>query len=177
MNTIKHGMTGYHIPAYMEEILTHNYCPCFVRMTMVRDGESYKLSYRPGNMKKLDVSSLDTYRKLLLLRSLIWISETAQNYLIGPECYLIEPELIFAQKNSTLAGKIRLLFYPDAKKMKLTGKLMLFAERIRDNNKRSERELFDQLREVIETGDVNRVKMFLDKHILRIENRTGIKAG
>lgn len=177
MNTIRHGMNGYQIPAYMEEILTHNYCPYFVRMTIVRDGDTYRLSYRPGKYEKLDVVSLDTYSRILLVRSLISIGEATQNYLVGPENYLIEPELIYSAGNSTLTGNLKILFYPDIKKQDFTCKLKLFTERIRNNNIRDERELFSQFRDIMETGDLNKGKMFLDKHLMRIENRSFNKAG
>ena len=54
---------------------------------------------------------------------------------------------------------------------------MLFTERIKDNSKREERELLTQFTDTLEAGDINRAKMFLDKHILRIENRSFSKAG
>ena len=151
MNTIKQGMTGYHIPAYMEEILTQNYCPYFVRMTIVRDGESYRFSYRPGHLTRLDTSALDTYNKTVLLQSVISVNEAAMGYLIGAENYLLEPELIYSTQNSTLSQDIRILFYPDIKRTQFT--------------------------DTLEAGDINRAKMFLDKHILRIENRSFSKAG
>ena len=177
MNTIKQGMTGYHIPAYMEEILTQNYCPYFVRMTIVRDGESYRFSYRPGHLTRLDTSALDTYNKTVLLQSLISVNEAAMGYLIGAENYLLEPELIYSTQNSTLSQDIRILFYPDIKRQKFPRKLMLFTERIKDNSRREERELLTQFADTLEAGDINRAKMFLDKHILRIENRSFSKAG
>ena len=177
MNTIRHGMTGFHIPAYMEEILTHNYCPYFVRMTIVREGDSYRLSYRPGKYEKLNTAALDTYRRAMLIRSVISIGEATRNYLIGPENYLLEPELVYSAANSTLAGNMRILFYPDIKKLSFPHKLMLFTERIKNNSIRDERELFNQFIDIMETGDINKGKMFLEKHLLRIENRTFNKAG
>ena len=177
MNTIRHGMSGFHIPAYMEEILTHNYCPYFVRMTIVREGDTYRLSYRPGKYENLDTVSLDTYRRVLLVRSIISIGEATRNYLVDPENYLIEPELVYSADNSTLAGNMRIMFYPDMKKMKFPGKLINFTERIKNNSIRDERELFSQFSEIMETGDINKGKMFLDKHLFRIENRSFNKAG
>lgn len=177
MNTLKHGMTGHHIPAYIEEILTHNYCPCFVRMTMVREGDSYNFSYRPGNLKRLDVSSLDAYGKLLLLRSVMTISEVTKNYLIRAEDYLIEPELIYSADNSTLAKDLKVLFYPDIRRVVFPQKMMRFTERIRDEHRRDENELLTIFRDIMETGDINKGKMFLDKQILRIESRSFSKAG
>jgi hypothetical protein len=113
----------------------------------------------------------------VLLRSVITLSESAQGYLISPENYLLEPELIYSADNSTLPGHLRILFYPDVKRMKFPQKLMLFNERIRNNSIRDERELLGSLRDILDSGDINRAKMFLDKNILRIESRQLNKAG
>ena len=177
MDTIKHGMNGYRIPAYMEEILTHNYCPYFVRMTIIRDGQSYRFSYRPGRLTRLNTEDLDIYEKLMLLRSLIAVTEAAQGYLIGAENYLLEPELIYTDGGALTAGRLRIMFYPDIRKMRLPQKLLQFADRITAGSGREERELLSQLRELIEKEDINRAKLFLDKHIVRIESRSFGKAG
>ena len=177
MDTIKHELNGYRIPAYMEEILTQNYCPYFVRMSMIRDGDSYRFSYRPGRMTRLRLDSLDIYDKLVLIRSLITINEAAESYLISAENYLIEPELIYTADGSTVYRKLKILFYPDVKRMRFDRKLMLFCERIRSDGARDERELFDQLRELLGGGSINKTKIFLDKSILRIENRMLEKTG
>ena len=177
MDTLKHGMNGYRIPAYMEEILTHNYCPYFVRMTIVRDGQSYKFSYRPGRLIRINTDTLDIYERLMLLRSLISVCESAQGHLIGPENYLLEPELIYTDGGTLTAGKLRILFYPDVRKIRLPQKLMQFIDRISSGINKEDRQILSQLREVIETEDLNRAKLFLDKHIVRIESRSFGKAG
>lgn len=177
MDTLKHGLTGYRIPGYMEEILTHSYCPYFIRMSIIRDGDSYKFSYRPGRLTRLKAGELDTYEKLMLLRSLITINETAEGFLIGAENYLIEPELVYTDGAGVTPANIRLLFYPDVKKLKFTRKLMLFSERIRKQSDREEKELLGHIREVLESGDLNKAKMILDKNLIRIENREARRAG
>ena len=172
MEAIKHGLNGYRMPSYMEEILTHNYCPYFVRMSMIRDGESYKFTYRPGSMNRLNTDNLDTYNRLMLLRSLISVKEAAEGYLIGAENYLLEPELIYTLGDMMVAGNIRIMFYPDVRKIRFPGKLMQFTDRITEGTGREERELFSQFRDITESGDINRSRMFLDKNILRIEGRS-----
>ena len=47
---------------------------------------------------------------------------------------------------------------------------MLFADRIMNKGIREEREMAERIRSAAESGDINRLKMFLDKVILRIEN-------
>lgn len=177
MNFLNHSLNGYRIPLYIEEILTHNYCPCFMRMSMVREGESYKFSYRPGSLTRINPKGMDTYEKLLLVRSLITVKETAESYLISAEDYLFEPELVYTTDMSLSAQDLKILFYPDVRKLDFSGKLMHFTERIGESGIREERELIRQLIETAESGDMNRIKMFLDKHILRIESRTVSKAG
>lgn len=176
METIKHGLNGYSIPSYMEEILTHNYCPCFMRMTMVREGQSYKFSYRPGRFTRIDPYDLDFYEKLLLLRAMISINDTAEGYLISAENYLIEPELVYRSGKGITARNIRILFYPDVKRQRFNKKLMHFTERINDGGRKEERELLGQLIDVIDTGGINKARLFLDKNILRTESRSLGKA-
>lgn len=177
METIKHGMNGYRIPSYMEEMLTHNYCPHFVRMSMIREGQSYRFSYRPGSLTRLNIQNLDMYGRLVLLRSLIAINESAEGYLIGAENYLLEPELIYTSDGGTAVSNIKILFYPDVRRIRFPGKLMQFTERVTEGLGREERGLLSQLSELIETEDLNKARMFLDKNILRIESRTYGKAG
>ena len=74
MQRINQNMTGYRIPAYVEEILTENYCKNFVRMSIIRDSGSYSFSYRPAGLSRLDTSSMGLYEKLLLIRNLISMS-------------------------------------------------------------------------------------------------------
>ena len=146
-------------------------------MTMIREGDSYSFSYRPGNLSKLDIASLDAYGKLLLLRSVMTINEVTKSYLIGAEKYLIEPELIYSVGNSTLAKDLKVMFYPDIRRVSFHQKMMHFTERIRDEHRRNENELLTIFRDIMETADINKGKMFLDKHILRIESRSLSKAG
>ena len=115
--------------------------------------------------------------KLLLLRSVMTISEVTKNYLIRAEDYLIEPELIYSADNSTLAKDLKVLFYPDIRRVVFPQKMMRFTERIRDEHRRDENELLTIFRDIMETGDINKGKMFLDKQILRIESRSFSKAG
>ncbi len=176
MDTIKHGMSGYRIPAYMEEILTHNYCPNFIRMTIVRDGQSYRFSYRPGRLTRLKTEDLDVYEMLMLIRSIIAVCETTQGFLIGAENYLLEPELIYTEGGTLTAGKLRIMFYPDMRRIRLPQKLLQFTDRLSSGLGKEERTLLAQLRDILETEDINRAKMFLDKHIVRIESRSFGKA-
>ena len=85
MERVKQDMTGYRMPAYIEEILTQNYCDNFMRMSILRDKGSYSFRYKPGNLNKLDPESMSLYDKLLLLRNLISMSESTEDHLIGSE--------------------------------------------------------------------------------------------
>lgn len=171
MERIKQGMTGYRIPAYIEEILTRNYCDSFMRMSILRDNGSYSFSYKPGSLNKLDPDSMSLYDKLLLLRNLISMSESTEDHLIGSESYLLEPELVYAKGRNVDIGSIRIMYYPDVKKLDFRYKIVLFADRIMNKTIREEREMAERIREAAASGDMNRIKLFLDKALIRLESR------
>ncbi len=163
-------MTGYRMPAYVEEILTENYCKNFVRMSIIRSGGKYSFSYKPSGLSRLDAGTMTLYDKLILIRNLISVSENTSDHLIEAESYLIEPELVYAKGGKVDMDSLRLLYYPDVKKLGFRYKIVLFADRILNKSKREEREMAERIRSAAEPGDINRLKMFLDKTILRLEN-------
>ena len=171
MEKIKQDMTGYRMPAYIEEILTQNYCDNFMRMSILRDNGSYSFSYKPGNLNKLDPDSMSLYDKLLLLRNLISMSESTEDHLIGSESYLLEPELVYARGKNVDIDSLRIMYYPDVKKLDFRYKIVLFADRIMNKTKKEEREMAERIREAAAPGDINRIKLFLDKAIIRLESR------
>lgn len=171
MERIKQDMTGYRMPAYIEEILTQNYCDNFMRMSILRDNGSYSFSYKPGNLNKLDPDSMSLYDKLLLLRNLISMSESTEDHLIGSENYLLEPELVYARGKNVDIDSLRIMYYPDVKKLDFRYKIVLFADRIMNKTKKEEREMAERIREAAAPGDINRIKLFLDKAIIRLESR------
>ncbi|MBQ6440813.1 MAG: hypothetical protein IJJ06_11980 [Mogibacterium sp.] len=170
MQRINQNMTGFRMPAYVEEILTENYCKNFVRMSIIRDRGNYSFSYKPAGLSRLDPSSLSLYEKILLIRNLISLSENTSDHLIGAESYLIEPELVYAKGGNVDVESLRLLYYPDVKKLEFRYKIVLFADRILNKSKREEREMAERIRSAAEPGDINRLKLFLDKTVLRLEN-------
>lgn len=170
MNNVKQEMSGYRLPMYIEEILINNYCPNFLRMSMCREDDRYVFNYRTERYRKINIETLDTYMKLLLLKSIISINERNNDWLIKAENYLIEPELMYTVENMVDEKFIKMLFYPDFKKMKFEYKIILFAEKIKNNKDKREVELIDAFKHVAEKGDINRLKIFLDKNIGRIEN-------
>ena len=171
MERIKQDMTGYRMPAYIEEILTQNYCDNFMRMSILRDNGSYSFSYKPGNLNKLDPDSMSLYDKLLLLRNLISMSESTEDHLIGSESYLLEPELVYARGKNVDIDSLRIMYYPDVKKLDFRYKIVLFADRIMNKTKKEEREMAERIREAAAPGDINRIKLVLDKAIIRLESR------
>ena len=170
MQRINQNMTGYRMPAYVEEILTENYCKNFVRMSIIRESGNYSFSYKPAGLSRLDPSAMSLYDKLLLLRNLISMSENTSDHLIDAESYLLEPELVYAKGGNVDINSLKLLYYPDVKKLEFRYKIVLFADRILDKNNREEREMAERIRSAAEPGDMNRLKMFLDKAVLRMEN-------
>lgn len=171
MERIRQELIGYRIPAYVEDILTHNYCHGFIRMGMVREHDKYRFSYKPGAYRKLDYRDMSLYEKLILIRTLIEICERNKEHLIYPETYLIEPELIYMRDSRIAADDVRVMYYPDIKALNFRYKLVLFADRILSKKIKEERDASDRIRQAAESGDINRIKLLLDKQIMRLENR------
>ena len=175
MKNMKQEINGYHMPTYMEDILTHNYCPNFLRMSMVKERNDYVFSYQTGRYRKLDTDRLDTYLKLVLLRTVITLNERNADWLIKSENYLLEPELVYSLNNNVEDGCVRLLFYPDVQKQSLERKIVRFADTICNRNDSAERELIDKFKEVAEKADWNRTRLFLDKNIMRLQARKELR--
>ena len=171
MDKIKHELAGYRLPTYVEEILTGNYCSGFMRMSMVRENENYSFNYKPGNYSRLCPEKLSLYEKLLLIRTLIDICEKSKEHMIRPESFLLEPELVYLKDNKVTEPNVKLMYYPDVKVLSFRYKIVLFAGRILDRNNKEERDVAEQIRLASESGDINRVRMYLDKSIMRLENR------
>ncbi|MBR2673899.1 MAG: hypothetical protein IKE52_00350 [Mogibacterium sp.] len=171
MVSIRHELAGYKLPAYIEEILTQNYCPGFMRMSMIRENENYQFSYRPGAYRKLEYMKLSLYEKMILIKTLISLSEISKDHLIKPESYLLEPELIYLKDENVAIADVKIMYYPDVKKLSFRYKLVLFADRILEKGIKEEKDALEQLRQASESGDVNRIKLMLDKQIMRLENR------
>lgn len=169
MKDITHEINEYHIPSYMEEILTNNYCPNFLKMSMVRENNDYVFNYQTDRFRKIDISGLTTCLKLNLLRTIISLSEKNMDWLIKADNYLLEPELIYSYNNNVNEGNIRILFYPDSNKISFDRKLSAFAEKIKNRKDRKENELIDQFKNYVEHRELNKARMFLDKNIMRLE--------
>lgn len=171
MQRIRQNMTGFRMPGYVEEILTQNYCGMFMNMSIIRDQGTYSFSYKPGCYTRLETKGMKLYDKLLLLRNLISVSENASDHLIRADSYLLEPELVYSKSGRVDIDNLKIMFYPDIKRLDFRYKLVIFANRILDTSIKEEREMADRFREAAEPGDINRIKLFLDKNIMRLEGR------
>ncbi len=171
MDGMRHELSGYRLPAYVEDILSKNYCRGFMRMSLVREQDNYSFSYKPGVYRRLDYSEMGLYEKLILIKTLITISERNKEHLIRPESYLIEPELIYLKDKNVSVNDVCIMYYPDIKSLNYRYKLVLFADRIMNKRIQEERDALDQIRAASESGDINRIKLYLDKQIMRLENR------
>lgn len=169
MKNLKEAACECTIPTYIEDILIHNYCPNFLRMTMVREGSDYTFSYQTERYKRLEISRLDTYEKLVLLRTIITMRDGNEDWLIQDENYMLDPDLIYTLNNNVQEGCVRILFYPDYRKLSFQKKLLEFAEKIRNTRNKIEAEVFEKFKAVCELNDWNRTRMFLDKNILRMQ--------
>ncbi|MBQ0005543.1 MAG: hypothetical protein KBS68_06765 [Clostridiales bacterium] len=175
--TLKQGISNYHMPRYMRDILINNYCPCFLSMSIVREDDSYMFSYDTGYSQRLDFSKLSTIEKLTLLRSIIKINHMTEDWLIKAEQYLLEPELLYSYNNSVYTDEIKLLFYPDFKNQEFKYKLAIFIDKIKDKRNRRETELFIKLKELSETGDILLLERTIEKAISRLRQEMEVRAG
>ena len=175
MKEVRQEISEYRLPTYIEDILTHNYCPNFLRMSMVRENNDYIFSYQTERYQKIDIGKLDTYEKLVLLRTIISLNDGNEDWLIKAENYLLEPELIYTLNNNVNEGCVRLLFYPDYKRMTFQKKIILLADKIKNRRNKFESDLIEQFKDTCEFSDWNRTRLFLDKNIMRIRNRMDYK--
>lgn len=176
MKEIRQEINECNLPTYMEDILINNYCPGFLRMSMVRENNDYIFNYQTERFNRIDISKLTTCDKIVLLRTIISLNDRNEDWLIAGDNYLLEPELVYSLNNSVEDGCVRLLFYPDFKKMTFKKKIILFAEKIKNRKNKTEIELIDNFKNVCETSDWNRTRQYLDKNILRMKNRSEYKS-
>lgn len=172
MKGIRQEASNCRIPGYLQDILTNNYCPNFLRMSMVKESNDYTFRYQQERYKKLQIEKLNTYMKVVLLKSLLQIIDNNEEWLICSESYMIEPELVYSINNSVDSTSIKLLFYPDYAMNNLPDKISSFAKKITDYQNREENDLMRQFREIVATNNMNRARIFLDKNILRMETRS-----
>lgn len=174
MKYIRQEVNECSIPRYMQDILTNNYCPNFLRMSMVREKSDYLFKYQTDRYKKIDLGKLNTYQKMTLLKSIISLNERNEDWLIQSEEYCIEPDLVYSIDNQVGENQIRLLFYPDYKHKSFANKIIGFAEKLINLHDENELHLITQFKNYVTTGDWNRTRMFLDKNILRMETQTDL---
>ncbi|WP_417028614.1 DUF6382 domain-containing protein, partial [Baileyella intestinalis] len=110
---LKQEITGYHMPMYLNDILTGNYNRNFLRMSIIKDGDAYMFSYDTADLRKIKTVDMTLHEKMQLIRGIIEISEENDNHLVMARKYLLEPELIYSRNNSVTKERLKLLFYPD----------------------------------------------------------------
>ena len=176
MKEVRQTINECRLPIYIEDILTHNYCPNFLRMSMVRENDDYIFSYQTERFEKLDIGKLSTYEKIVLLRTIISLNDENEDWLVKAENYLLEPELVYSLHNHVEEGCVRLLFYPDFKRMTFQKKIILFADKIKNKRNKFESDLIDSFKSMCEMSDWNRTRLFLDKNIMRMRNRSEYKS-
>lgn len=166
--TLKQSITGYNMPLYLTEILTKHYCERFLRMSIMRDGESYMFTYDIERFRRLEIRKLNTAEKLVLIETLIKINRENEEHLIMADCYLIEPELIYSINNMVNLDRVRLLFYPDFKRMSFQSKIKIFIDKLTDRRKANEVEVFEHIKEMV--GSESTVKTL--RYIGKIKERS-----
>ena len=143
---------------------------------MVKENNDYIFSYQTERYQILDVNRLTTLDKLVLLKSIIRINDYNEDWLIKAENYLLEPELIYTINNKVTDGNIRLLFYPDFNRATFKKKIVLFSDKIKNRKNKNECDIIEGFKTICENNDWNRTLLYLDKHILRMNNNGEYKA-
>lgn len=166
---LKQEITGYHMPMYLNDILTGNYNRNFLRMSIIKDGDAYMFSYDTADLRKIKTGDMTLHEKMQLIRGIIEISEENDNHLVMARKYLLEPELIYSRNNSVTKERLKLLFYPDFNEMEFEDKLILFIDRITDMRKEIEVKEMEDLKEMVLKGDRLRLLRYLDKRIVRLD--------
>ena len=166
---LKQEITGYHMPMYLNDILTGNYNRNFLRMSIIKDGDAYMFSYDTADLRKIKTGDMTLHEKMQLIRGIIEISEENDNHLVMARKYLLEPELIYSRNNSVTKERLKLLFYPDFNEMEFEDKLILFIYRITDMRKETEVKEMEDLKEMVLKGDRLRLLRYLDKRIVRLD--------
>lgn len=166
---LKQEITGYHMPMYLNDILTGNYNRNFLRMSIIKDGDAYMFSYDTADLRKIKTGDMTLHEKMQLIRGIIEISEENDNHLVMARKYLLEPELIYSRNNSVTKERLKLLFYPDFNEMEFEDKLILFIDRITDMRKETEVKEMEDLKEMVLKGDRLRLLRYLDKRIVRLD--------
>lgn len=166
---LKQEITGYHMPMYLNDILTGNYNRNFLRMSIIKDGDAYMFSYDTADLRKIKTGDMTLHEKMQLIRGIIEISEENDNHLVMARKYLLEPELIYSRNNSVTKERLKLLFYPDFNEMEFEDKLILFIDRITDMRKETEVKEMEELKEMVLKGDRLRLLRYLDKRIVRLD--------
>lgn len=166
---LKQEITGYHMPMYLNDILTGNYNRNFLRMSIIKDGDAYMFSYDTADLRKIKTVDMTLHEKMQLIRGIIEISEENDNHLVMARKYLLEPELIYSRNNSVTKERLKLLFYPDFNEMEFEDKLILFIDRITDMRKETEVKEMEDLKEMVLKGDRLRLLRYLDKRIVRLD--------
>lgn len=169
MKNLRQECKKCNIPGYVQDILINNYCPFFLKMSMIIDDENLIMKYQTNRYRPLNIELLDTKEKFILLRTIVNLIEKNEEWLIGPSNYLIEPKYIYTVNNSLSEDVIRILFYPDYTFTSFSKKIINFSMKLRKTAKSEDHYLFMQFEEIAARGDLNKIKMFLDKNILRME--------
>ena len=171
MKTIHHEITDYEIPRYIENILTLHHNESFLRMSMIKQGNSYLFAYDTKGYYRWSEKELLMTEKLVLIIELLRIRDECEERLILPENFLLEPELLFFKNGKVEEGSVRILYYPDRNKIPFYKKMRTLLIRLTDPVHAKEVRLLNQLREKIETCDYSECKKTADQ-MLRKEMRT-----
>lgn len=165
---LRQEVIGIHIPRFICEILTNNYSEGFLRMSIIKDGEKYLLSYDCGYYERLDRRRLLTPSKLYIIRAIFEINELNEKHLIAANRYLIEPELVYIRNGVSDNPRVRLMFYPDSSELDFNVKIIRFMRSILDLTIADENDIYTNVRRYLDAEDYNGARRYLDLKSERI---------
>lgn len=176
-NNIKHGVSNYRMPLYMQEILVQNYCPHFMRMSILKEGEGrWEFIYDTESYQKINADLLDSIGKLTLIQTLFKLRDSCEEWLIKAEEYRIEPDLIYC-RNGVSLDRVKLLFYPDYDKRQFSDKMIAIIDSLKTRHNKIEAEMLEQIKAYIKTGEEIKSRQLIERNMMRLKMDENYRAG
>ena len=168
MKTSKQTVSEHEIPRYIREILSNNYCPSFLKMSILSENSMLHFYYDTEGLQRLEMQGLKLYDKLLLVSSIIKLCRFAEECLIPCESFLVEPELIYSSEKRLTEDRLRILFYPDLVGISAGKKISNLINKLKMNSSKQENEVLEALSVMIGEEEWLKAERFIYKNMSRL---------
>lgn len=165
--SVKHRIQGYYMPEYLIDVLTGGYSDTFLPMSILKDRDSYTFLYDMGNLKKINIESMNSIQKIKLIKSLLGISEKNKDFLIPEEIYKLDMSTIYCFDGSDNYKRMRIMYYPDLNAIPFYKKLGNLVKEIFQGNDGQELNTAKLMIDAIESKDMNRLRRYIDKRLMQ----------